>query len=48
MLQMKLCGDLVLREKCEPITEITPDVLDILDDARSEWGWLSCTSGWAA
>lgn len=32
MLQMKLCGDLVLREKCEPITEITPDVLDILDE----------------
>ena len=32
MLQMKLCGDLVLREKCEPITEITPDVLDILTE----------------
>ena len=32
MLQMKLCGDLVLREKCAPITEITPDVLDILDE----------------
>ncbi len=32
MLQMKLCGDLVLREKCEPITEITPEVLDILDE----------------
>ena len=28
MLQMKLCGDLVLREKCAPVTEITPDVLD--------------------
>ena len=32
MLQMKLCGDLVLREKCEPITDITPDVLDIMDE----------------
>lgn len=32
MLQMKLCGDLILREKCEPITEITPDVLDIMDE----------------
>ena len=32
MLQMKLCGDLVLREKCAPITEIPPDVLDILDE----------------
>lgn len=29
---MKLCGDLVLREKCEPVTEITPEVLDILDE----------------
>lgn len=32
MLQMKLCGDLVLREKCEPITEITPEILDILEE----------------
>ena len=32
MLQMKPCGDLILREKCEPVTEITPDVLDILDE----------------
>ena len=32
MLQMKLCGDLILREKCAPITEITPDVLDIMDE----------------
>lgn len=32
MLQMKLCGDLVLREKCAPITEITPDILDALDE----------------
>lgn len=29
---MKLCGDLVLREKCELVTEITPDVLDIMDE----------------
>ena len=32
MLQMKLCGDLVLRKKCELVTEITPDVLDIMDE----------------
>lgn len=29
---MKLCGDLVLREKCEPVGEITPDVLRIMDE----------------
>ena len=34
MLQMKLCGDLVLREKCEPITEITPEILDIMDEMQ--------------
>ncbi|MBN1324919.1 MAG: peptide deformylase [Alphaproteobacteria bacterium] len=32
MLQMKLCGDLVLREKCEPVTEITPDISSLLDE----------------
>lgn len=32
MLQMKLCGDLVLREKCAPITEITPDILNAMDE----------------
>ncbi len=32
MLQMKLCGDLVLREKCAPVTEITPDILKTLDE----------------
>ncbi len=32
MLQMKLCGDLVLREKCELVTDITPDVLDIMNE----------------
>ena len=26
-LQMKLCGDLVLREKCAPVEDITPEVL---------------------
>lgn len=30
MLQMKLCGDLILREKCEPVVEITPEVLDVM------------------
>lgn len=32
MLQMKLCGDLVLREKCAPITEITPEILNTMDE----------------
>ena len=32
MLQMKLCGDLVLREKCAPVGEITPDVLHAMDE----------------
>lgn len=32
MLQMKLCGDLVLREKCDAVGEITPDVLHVLDE----------------
>lgn len=32
MLQMKLCGDLVLREKCEPVGEITPDILRAMDE----------------
>ena len=32
MLQMKLCGDLVLREKCDAVTEITPDILTTLDE----------------
>ncbi len=35
MLQMKLCGDLVLREKCAPITEITPEILDAMDEMLS-------------
>ncbi len=32
MLQMKLCGDLVLREKCAAVTEITPQILSVLDE----------------
>lgn len=32
MLQMKLCGDLVLREKCTPVSEITPRLLATLDE----------------
>ncbi len=32
MLQMKLCGDLVLRTKCEPITDITPELLQAMDE----------------
>jgi len=32
MLQMKLCGDLVLREKCARVDTITPEILEILDE----------------
>ncbi|MBD5391729.1 peptide deformylase [bacterium] len=32
MLQMKLCGDLVLREKCAPVSDITPDILAAMDE----------------
>jgi len=32
MLQMKLCGDLVLREKCTPVADITPQLLDTMDE----------------
>lgn len=32
MLQMKLCGDLVLREKCEVVTNITSDILDVMNE----------------
>ena len=32
MLQMKLCGDLVLRQKCEPVTALTPELLSTLDE----------------
>ena len=32
MLQMKLCGDLVLREKCTPVSDITPELLKTMDE----------------
>jgi peptide deformylase len=32
MLQMKLCGDLVLREKCSPVSDITPELLNVMDE----------------
>lgn len=32
MLQMKLCGDLILREKCAYVTDITPDITAALDE----------------
>ena len=35
MLQMKLCGDLVLRQKCEPVSEITPELLSTLNEMVS-------------
>jgi len=32
MLQMKLCGDLILREKCSPVSNITPELLNTMDE----------------
>ena len=32
MLQMKLCGDLVLRTKCTPVDSITPDLLSTMEE----------------
>ncbi len=32
MLQMKLCGDLVLRQKCDAVAEITSDLQATLDE----------------
>ena len=32
MLQMKLCGDLILREHCDPVDDITPDILQNMDE----------------
>ncbi|MBO7656873.1 MAG: peptide deformylase [Alphaproteobacteria bacterium] len=32
MLQMKLCGDLVLREHCVPVDDITPEILKNMDE----------------
>ncbi len=31
-LEMKLCGDLVLRRQCTPVDAITPDILDTMDE----------------
>ena len=31
-LQMKLCGDLVLREKCSPVDVISSEILDSMDE----------------
>ena len=32
MLQMKLCGDLVLREKCTPVSDISSELLNTMDE----------------
>ena len=32
MLQMKLCGDLVLRTNCAPVENITPEILSSMDE----------------
>ena len=32
MLQMKLCGDLILREKCAPVSDITPELIHTMDE----------------
>jgi len=32
MLQMKLCGNLILREQCTPVEDITPELLSTLDE----------------
>ena len=32
MLQMKLCGDPILRQKCAPVADITPELLSIMDE----------------
>ena len=32
MLQMKLCGDLILREKCSPVSDITPELINTMDE----------------
>lgn len=32
MLQMKLCGDLILREKCAPVSSITPAILTTMNE----------------
>jgi peptide deformylase len=32
MLQMKLCGDVVLRTKCAPVSDIDSELLSVLDE----------------
>ena len=32
MLQMKLCGDPILRQHCAPVSDITPELLSIMDE----------------
>ena len=32
MLQMKLCGDLVLRTVCAPVSDVTPELLRTMDE----------------
>ena len=32
MLQMKLCGDVVLRTVCEPVDKITPELISTMDE----------------
>ena len=32
MLQMKLCGDLILRERCAPVEDITPEILQNMNE----------------
>ena len=32
MLQMKLCGDLILREKCALVSDITPELLNTMNE----------------
>lgn len=32
MLQMKLCGDLVLRTKCDPVSEVTKELVKTMDE----------------
>lgn len=35
MLQMKLCGDMVLRTKCDPVDKITPELLSTMNEMVS-------------
>ena len=32
MLQMKLCGEPILRQRCEPVADITPGLLSIMNE----------------